>query len=301
MSRSRTGAADGDRGRDRGGGGAAQARSPASARCTGAPCRRRTAGSRCPGLDGAVEVVRDVDGMPHIRAETESDALAALGLCHAQDRLWQMELLRRDRARHAGRAGRRRGDRDRPLRPHARPGRRGRRRRRRRSPAMTGCAIEAYCRGVNAWLGADAFRLPLELRLLLHRRVAPWTAGRRAARAARCSRSAWARTGRARSSAAGSPRGSARARLEQLEPGYPGRRLHVAARRPPPRRCGWRSAAKARAGGAEGAGSNSWVLSADRTTTGRAAARERPAPAAGRALHLVRRRHRRGTASAAPG
>ena len=36
------------------------------------------------------------------------------------------------------------------------------------------------------------------------------------------------------------------------------------------------------------------MLSADRTTTGRAAARERPAPAAGRALHLVRGRHRLG-------
>ena len=33
--------------------------------------------------------------MPHIYAENEEDAMRSLGYVHAQDRLWQMELLRR--------------------------------------------------------------------------------------------------------------------------------------------------------------------------------------------------------------
>ena len=34
-------------------------------------------------------------GIPHIYAEIEEDALRSLGYVHAQDRLWQMELMRR--------------------------------------------------------------------------------------------------------------------------------------------------------------------------------------------------------------
>jgi penicillin amidase len=37
----------------------------------------------------------DEYGIPHIYAETEADAMVALGYVHAQDRLWQMELMRR--------------------------------------------------------------------------------------------------------------------------------------------------------------------------------------------------------------
>ena len=42
-----------------------------------------------------VEVYYDTYGIPHIYAQNESDAFTALGYVHAQDRLWQMELLRR--------------------------------------------------------------------------------------------------------------------------------------------------------------------------------------------------------------
>ncbi len=48
-----------------------------------------------PGLDSEVEVYFDEFGIPHIYAEKESDAFMALGYVHAQDRLWQMELVRR--------------------------------------------------------------------------------------------------------------------------------------------------------------------------------------------------------------
>src|SRR6266568_8048244 len=48
-----------------------------------------------PGLSAPVEVRLDNDGIPHIRAATETDAAAALGFLHARDRLFQMELMRR--------------------------------------------------------------------------------------------------------------------------------------------------------------------------------------------------------------
>jgi penicillin amidase len=47
------------------------------------------------GLEAQVEVYFDAYGVPHIYGETEEDAFRALGYVHAQDRLWQMELLRR--------------------------------------------------------------------------------------------------------------------------------------------------------------------------------------------------------------
>jgi len=47
------------------------------------------------GLDGEVRITRDANAVPHIRAGTDHDAFFALGLVHAQDRLWQMELSRR--------------------------------------------------------------------------------------------------------------------------------------------------------------------------------------------------------------
>jgi penicillin amidase len=47
------------------------------------------------GLSAAVEVTRDVYGVPTIRAQTRDDAYFALGYLHAQDRLFQMDLERR--------------------------------------------------------------------------------------------------------------------------------------------------------------------------------------------------------------
>lgn len=48
-----------------------------------------------PGLSAPVEVIRDEHAVPHIFAESDPDAAFALGVSHAQDRLWQMELFRR--------------------------------------------------------------------------------------------------------------------------------------------------------------------------------------------------------------
>ena len=46
-------------------------------------------------LTGSVDVYRDSWGIPHIRAERETDLFFAQGFVTAQDRLWQMELNRR--------------------------------------------------------------------------------------------------------------------------------------------------------------------------------------------------------------
>ena len=50
------------------------------------------------GLDGSVSVVRDAHAVPHIFADTRLDAYRALGFVHAQDRFFQMEFMRRTAA-----------------------------------------------------------------------------------------------------------------------------------------------------------------------------------------------------------
>nr|WP_285903346.1 penicillin acylase family protein [Arenibacter sp. H213] len=46
-------------------------------------------------LNNKVDVYYDNYGIPHIYAQEEEDAYRSLGYVHAQDRLWQMELMRR--------------------------------------------------------------------------------------------------------------------------------------------------------------------------------------------------------------
>ena len=46
-------------------------------------------------LSQPVDVMRDQYGIPHIFAENETDLGSVLGFLHAQDRLWQMESIRR--------------------------------------------------------------------------------------------------------------------------------------------------------------------------------------------------------------
>ena len=47
------------------------------------------------GLHADVDVYRDRDGVPHIRAQDDHDLMVAAGYVQAQDRLWQMDLMRR--------------------------------------------------------------------------------------------------------------------------------------------------------------------------------------------------------------
>ncbi len=46
-------------------------------------------------LSKTVQVYYDTYGIPHIYAENNKDAFRSLGYVHAQDRLWQMEIVRR--------------------------------------------------------------------------------------------------------------------------------------------------------------------------------------------------------------
>lgn len=47
------------------------------------------------GISAPVEIVRNNDNVPHIFGKTDEDVFYALGFAHAQDRLWQMTMLRR--------------------------------------------------------------------------------------------------------------------------------------------------------------------------------------------------------------
>ena len=47
------------------------------------------------GIAEPVEIVRTTEGVPHVLARTDHDAFFALGFAHAQDRLFQMVVLRR--------------------------------------------------------------------------------------------------------------------------------------------------------------------------------------------------------------
>ena len=51
-----------------------------------------------PGLDAPVTVQRDVNGVPHITAANDHDLFFMQGRVHAEDRLFQMDLLRRSAA-----------------------------------------------------------------------------------------------------------------------------------------------------------------------------------------------------------
>ena len=50
---------------------------------------------RVEGISAPVEIVRSTENVPHIFGQTDTDVFFALGLAHAQDRLFQMMVLRR--------------------------------------------------------------------------------------------------------------------------------------------------------------------------------------------------------------
>ncbi len=54
-----------------------------------------TATTEVAGVDAPVEIVRNTFNVPHIFGDSDADVFFGLGYAHAQDRLWQMTLLRR--------------------------------------------------------------------------------------------------------------------------------------------------------------------------------------------------------------
>jgi penicillin amidase len=126
------------------------------------------------GLSAPVKVTRDGHGVPAIEAATLEDLFFAQGYVTAQDRLWQMDVMRRfaggelseilgedtlkiDREQRilglraaAGKSLQMASPRDRSY-------------------------FDAYARGVNAFIESHAHRLPLEFRILKYR-PKPWQA-----------------------------------------------------------------------------------------------------------------------------
>lgn len=126
-----------------------------------------------PGFASPVDVVRDARGVAHVRAASEDDALAAQGFVHAQDRFAQMDMMRLlARGRLAEIAGRGALASDRFMRGLGVA--RGAARAVAALQPRTRQALEAYARGVNAFLSAEHGVLPLELRLA-GRVPEPWS------------------------------------------------------------------------------------------------------------------------------
>ncbi|WP_422036245.1 penicillin acylase family protein [Reyranella sp.] len=122
------------------------------------------------GLKAPVEILRDKNAVPHIIAGSIEDASFALGYVHAQDRFWQMELMRRiGQGRLAelvppAVVGQGLVDSDRTMRGLG-VYRRATESVGALSPAMR-TRLEAYAAGVNAWISNDAQQYGLELSLI---------------------------------------------------------------------------------------------------------------------------------------
>jgi penicillin amidase len=118
------------------------------------------------GIAAAVEIVRDSDAIPHIRAQSEADAMFGLGYAHAQDRLWQMEFQRRiGNGRLSEFAGPSQLETDKFLRTLGVA--RAASSAWASMPADTRALIEAYVAGVNAFVATHQGRaLPIEFAIL---------------------------------------------------------------------------------------------------------------------------------------
>jgi penicillin G amidase len=124
------------------------------------------------GLSAPVTVQRDAHGVPHITAATEDDLFVAQGYVTAQDRLWQMDILRRNAngelAEILGSA----------LLPHDRMQRvlkmRDTAQRIYASlPAADRTRLDDYARGVNLFIEQHPDSLPPEFTMLMYR-PQPW-------------------------------------------------------------------------------------------------------------------------------
>jgi penicillin G amidase len=133
----------------------------------------KTSGSiRVGGLEGEVEIARDRLGVPRIKAGSVADLCFAHGFCHGQDRLFQLEFYRRVASgRVAEFAGEEGLEIDKPMR--ALGLRRVAERETETIPAYERELLIAYAEGLNAAMSA-ARALPLELQLL-RIEPEPWT------------------------------------------------------------------------------------------------------------------------------
>jgi penicillin amidase len=129
--------------------------------------------ARVKGISAQVAVVRDGHGFPTITAANLDDLFFAQGYVTAQDRLWQMDGMRRFAA---GELSEIFGDGF--LKPDRRQRILGIRAAARHitelQPAGDRSRFEAYARGVNAYIESHRDRLPIEFRILRYA-PKPWT------------------------------------------------------------------------------------------------------------------------------
>ncbi|HJX97149.1 MAG TPA: penicillin acylase family protein, partial [Candidatus Acidoferrum sp.] len=125
-----------------------------------------------PGLQKEVAVERDNWGVPHIRASSLQDAVEAQGYVMAQDRLWQLDLMRRaSRGQLSEIVGPLALKSDKQFRTFGFS-----RAAERDYAAMdkdSRSLMEAYARGVNAFIQQHQNALPLEFTLLKYK-PQPW-------------------------------------------------------------------------------------------------------------------------------
>ena len=126
------------------------------------------------GLSAAVKVTRDGHGVPAIEAATPEDLFFAQGYVTAQDRLWQMDVMRRfgagELSEILGEDTLKIDREQRILGLRAAAG---------KSLALASprdrSYFDAYARGVNAFIEAHGNALPIEFRILKYR-PKPWQA-----------------------------------------------------------------------------------------------------------------------------
>jgi penicillin amidase len=132
-----------------------------------------TSGEISAPVAGRVTVTRDSLGVPHITASTIEDAVFVQGYVTAQDRLWQMDALRRlaagELAEIVGPAALESDQESRRLRL-ARIADESER----AMPAADRAMLAAYARGVNYFLETHRGRLPVEFTLLNYA-PRPWS------------------------------------------------------------------------------------------------------------------------------
>jgi penicillin amidase len=125
-----------------------------------------------PGLKKSVTVTRDEKGMPYIRADSPEDALVAQGFVTAQDRLFQMQLMRMVAqgriSELAGERGRRMDIRMRTIGIH-----RIAKKHAAKLNEETRRFFQRYVDGVNAFIKTRPEEIPLEFKLA-GIRAEPW-------------------------------------------------------------------------------------------------------------------------------
>jgi penicillin amidase len=123
-------------------------------------------------LTADVKVTRDRWGVPHIFADNDKDLFFAVGYIQAQERMWQMELLRRagfgrlseifgSETLDSDRFLRNYGFKEAALKDYGNL-----------TPELKDL-LSSYCQGVNAWISSRRFDWPPEF-FLLRFRPEPW-------------------------------------------------------------------------------------------------------------------------------